>query len=245
MNKEFINYQIYSEPFPEMGSISGEGATKLLGQALTPLELLLRETIQNSWDASEGESSQTRFEIKLRFLKTNEKSTLKNFLFELPPSNSKDRSILEEFLNKDNQLIMEICDFGTKGLGGPLSAAKSFNENESIDFVNFVKNIGSHRDKINGAGTYGFGKSSLFKFSKCNTILIDSLTKYNEKLENRFIGYSLGSEYSSNGQKFTGRHWWGLKKKINENNFSLDPLLDLEAQKIALNLGLTIRKARR
>ena len=243
MNEELSNYQIYSEPFPEMGSISGEGATKLLGQALTPLELLLRETIQNSWDASEGESSQTRFEIKLRFLKNNEKSTLKNFLFELPPSNSKDRSILEEFLNKDNQLIMEICDFGTKGLGGPLSAAKSLNKNESIDFVNFVKNIGSHRDKINGAGTYGFGKSSLFKFSKCNTILIDSLTKYNEKLENRFIGYSLGSEYSSNGQKFTGRHWWGLKKNINQNNFSLDPVLDIEAQKIALNLGLTIRRA--
>ena len=77
-----------------------------------------------------------------------------------------------------------------------------------------------------------------------NVILfVDSLTKYNEKLENRFIGYSLGSEYSSNGQKFTGRHWWGLKKNINDNNFSLDPVLDLEAQKIALNLGLTIREA--
>ena len=79
MYKELRNYQIYSEPFPEMGSISGEGATKLLGQALTPLELLLRETIQNSWDASEGESAQTRFEIRLRFLKANEKSTLKIF----------------------------------------------------------------------------------------------------------------------------------------------------------------------
>ena len=242
MNNQLSNYQIYSEPFPEMGSISGEGATKLLGQALTPLELLLRETIQNSWDASEGESAQTRFEIRLRFLKANEKTTLKNFLFELPPNNSQDRSILEEFLNKDNQLIMEICDFGTRGLGGPLSAAKSFNKNQSIDFVNFVKNIGSHRDQVNGAGTYGFGKSSLFKFSKCNTILIDSLTEYNKKLENRFIGYSLGSEYSSNGHKFTGRHWWGLKKKINDNNFSLDPVLDLEAQRIASNLGLTIRK---
>ena len=64
MNKKFSNYQIYSEPYPEMGSISGEGATKLLGQALTPLELLLRETIQNSWDASEGESAQTRFEVR-------------------------------------------------------------------------------------------------------------------------------------------------------------------------------------
>ena len=243
MNKKFSNYQIYSEPFPEMGSISGEGATKLLGQALTPLELLLRETIQNSWDASEGESAQTRFEVRLRFLKANEKSTLKNFLFELPPDNSKDRTILEEFLNKDNQLIMEICDFGTKGLGGPLSAAKSFNENQSIDFVNFVKNIGSHRDKANSAGTYGFGKSSLFKFSKCNTILIDSLTEYNEKLENRFIGYSLGSEYSSNGHKFTGRHWWGLKNKNSDNNFSLDPVLDIEARRIASNLGLTIRNA--
>ena len=42
MNEELSNYQIYSEPFPEMGSI-WRGATKLLGQALTPLELLLRK----------------------------------------------------------------------------------------------------------------------------------------------------------------------------------------------------------
>ena len=43
---------------------------------------------------------------------------------------------------------MEICDFGTKGLGGPLSAAKSFNENESIDFVNFVKTLEAIETKL-------------------------------------------------------------------------------------------------
>ena len=47
---------IYSEPFRRDGNISAEGASKLLGRpSLSPLELLLRETLQNSWDASIGE----------------------------------------------------------------------------------------------------------------------------------------------------------------------------------------------
>ena len=241
MYKDLSHYKIYSEPFMEMGNISAEGAAKLLGQSLTPLELLLRETIQNSWDASIEELTQTRYEVRVRFLKNNEKESLKKFLHELPPNNSEDNLRLNNFLNKDHQLVMEICDFGTKGLGGPFSASKSINQDEANDFVNFVKNIGSHRDRINGAGTYGFGKSSLFKFSKCNTILIDTLTKYEGKLQNRFIGYALGSEYDSNGTRFTGRHWWGVNNNSIENNFSIDPLTDDEAKRIARNLGLTVR----
>ena len=44
---------LHSEPFSRDGNIAADGAARLLGQpALSPLELVIRESIQNSWDAS-------------------------------------------------------------------------------------------------------------------------------------------------------------------------------------------------
>ena len=60
----------------------GEGATKLLGLSLTPLEILLRETLQNSWGASIEQKTKPSFEINLRLLKSSESSALKNFFNE-------------------------------------------------------------------------------------------------------------------------------------------------------------------
>ena len=70
---------IYSEPFRRDGNISAEGASKLLGRpSLSPLELLLRETLQNSWDASIGEKSDIpSFKIRVRNLNEIEKLKFK------------------------------------------------------------------------------------------------------------------------------------------------------------------------
>ena len=40
-------------------------------------------------------------------------------------------------------------------------------------------------------------------------------------LENRLIGYSLGSEFNFNDFRFTGRHWWGLRINDGELNTSV------------------------
>ena len=155
----FIN--IYSEPFRRDGNISAEGASKLLGRpSLSPLELLLRETLQNSWDASLGENNDVpSFKIRIRKLNENEKLKFESFFSDLPSieANESIHKGLKEFFKKPNQFVLEICDFGTRGLGGPFSASESLSEFESNDFVNFVKNIGSPRDIQLGGGTYGFG----------------------------------------------------------------------------------------
>ncbi len=236
---------IYSEPFRRDGNISAEGASKLLGRpSLSPLELLLRETLQNSWDASLGEKNDIpSFKIRLRNLNQIEKLKFQSFFSELPPNEASEsvNKGLKEFFNKSNQVVLEICDFGTRGLGGPFSASESLCDSESSDFVNFVKNIGSPRDIQLGGGTYGFGKSSLFKMSKCNTVLIETLTKNKNKNQNRMIGYALGSEFNYEGKRFTGRHWWGVKSDSLEERNSVDPLIDDDAKNFAKEMGLMSR----
>jgi len=239
----FIN--IYSEPFRRDGNISAEGASKLLGRpSLSPLELLLRETLQNSWDASLGENNDVpSFKIRIRKLNESEKLKFESFFSDLPSieANESINKGLKEFFKKPNQFVLEICDFGTRGLGGPFSASESLSESESNDFVNFVKNIGSPRDIQLGGGTYGFGKSSLFKMSKCNTLLIETLTKNKNNYQNRMIGYALGSEYNLDGKRFTGRHWWGVKSDSKEEPESVDPLVDDNAKIYAKEMGLMPR----
>ena len=73
--------------------------------------------------ASIGQATQPSYGIKIRSLNENEKNNLRTFFADLPPSGSKEKETLEDFFSKDYQIVMEICDFGTKGLGGPLSAA--------------------------------------------------------------------------------------------------------------------------
>ena len=240
-----ISINIHSEPFRRDGNISAEGASKLLGRpSLSPLELLLRETLQNSWDASIGEKNAVpSFKIRVRNLNETEKLKFQSFFSELPPdeANESVNKGLKRFFNKPNQIVLEICDFGTRGLGGPFSASESLSDLESNDFVNFVKNIGSPRDIQLGGGTYGFGKSSLFKMSKCNTVLIETLTRNKNKTQNRMIGYALGSEFNYKGKRFTGRHWWGTKSESLEEPNSVDPLIDDAAKIYAKEMGLMTR----
>ena len=240
-----ISINIHSEPFRRDGNISAEGASKLLGRpSLSPLELLLRETLQNSWDASIGEKNAVpSFKIRVRNLNETEKLKFQSFFSELPPdeANESVNKGLKRFFNKPNQIVLEICDFGTRGLGGPFSASESLSDLESNDFVNFVKNIGSPRDIQLGGGTYGFGKSSLFKMSKCNTVLIETLTRNKNKTQNRMIGYALGSEFNYKGKRFTGRHWWGTKSESLEEPNSVDPLIDDSAKIYAKEMGLMTR----
>ena len=74
-----------------------------------------------------------------------------------------------------NPVVMEICDFGTVGLGGPTRADRIPEGDERTDFIDLLRNVGSPRDVEHGGGTYGFGKAVLYRASRCRTILVDSL----------------------------------------------------------------------
>lgn len=232
---------LHSEPFSRDGNLAADGAQRLLGQpALSPLELVIRETIQNSWDASLGTEGTPIYSIRIRRLDAMQMDAMHSFFSQLPPLDADEpiAAQIGRFLTSDG-LVMEICDQRTTGLDGPTSASRSLREGESANFVNFVRNIGSARDLALGGGTYGFGKSSLFRLSRCSTILIHTCTEEAGGTEDRLIGMAMGSAFDHNGLRYTGRHWWGSPRE--EEGGSVDPLIRDQAQDLATRLGFLQR----
>ena len=232
---------LHSEPYSRDGNIAADGAARLLGQpALSPLELVIRESIQNSWDASLQTDGTPRYFLRIRYLEASQMEAIRSFFRELPPDEADEpvARLLRRFLSSSG-LVMEICDERTQGLDGPTSASKALAVGESANFVNFIRNIGSARDLAQGGGTYGFGKSSLFRISRCQTIIVHSVIRAESGVENRLIGKALGAAFDHDGKRFTGRHWWG---SIDQGDGgSVDPILNEKAAELAACLGFQER----
>jgi hypothetical protein len=233
--------RLHSEPFSRDGNIAADGAARLLGQpALSPLELVIRETIQNSWDASLKTEGTPRYSIRVRHLESSQMDAMRLFFHQLPPEQANEpiAALIRRFLASAG-LVMEISDACTQGLDGPTSASRALQVGESANFVNFIRNIGSARDMYQGGGTYGFGKSSLFKISRCQTIIVHSAIADGDGLEHRLIGKALGSAFDHDGLRFTGRHWWGVPGE--EDGGSVDPVMCDQAAEVASALGFLDR----
>ncbi|OYN88860.1 hypothetical protein CGZ92_03930 [Parenemella sanctibonifatiensis] len=78
---------------------------------------------------------------------------------------------------------------------------------ERFDFANFVLGMGSRQNHLSG-GTYGFGKTVTYTASLADTVIMSSRTTHHG-VEQRFIASAMGSSYTFNERRFTGRHWWG------------------------------------
>lgn len=228
----------HSEKYTPLGNMSAQGIKRLLGTpTIDQLQTVIREAVQNSWDASTGERTPV-FSVHLRKLASQEMVTIREIIFsDYIPEDQQD--CLSNFLNQENPWVLELSDIGTSGLGGPTDASVITQDHENSDFVDFVRNVGSPRDTKHGGGTYGYGKSSLYSLSRCGTILIDSLTTYMNRDERRVIGCRTASSFivekGDHKGKYTGRHWWG--KKTPENG-GLDPVKGLPAEEISKQLGL-------
>jgi hypothetical protein len=206
--------------------------------------VLIRETVQNSWDAGKDSPGSVDYRIRLRELSKNEQDVLRNVVFQNLPEYDRDpEHSIRKTLEREPVTAIEICDFGTTGLGGPTNPADVPKEGDSPDFVDFVRNIGSPRDTVYGGGTYGYGKSCLYAFSKCRAIIIDSVTKIDGASTRRLMGCRVASRYDikagAERGRYTGRHWWGrhYSKSI------LEPLAGSDAQDLSEALGMCRRGA--
>jgi len=221
-----------TEPYPRSGGLSGEGARRLLGvPALTPLQTVIREAGQNSWDARRG--STVRFDVHLRRPEIAQWNYLRTeILGELPLSLSS-RTALDEALSGPEQMVLEISDFCTKGLGGP-TRADVIEDGAPQNFANFVRNVGAGHHAHLGGGTYGYGKTSFYRLDPAATIVIDTLAVTANGDERRLIACHLGDEHISGIKRYTGRHWWGQPDPDDPDY--VDPLIGTDAENAARDI---------
>lgn len=226
------------------GGLTGQGFINLLGRPhLTKLALILREAVQNSWDARLRESSAgLRFRVGLRNLDRQEEKAFRK-IFDQSDSLEPNRSnTLAKRLEASGPIrVLEISDFGAVGLGGLIRPDLPTGGVDSR-FVNFFFDVGRTHEASGDGGTYGFGRSSLYMAGRASVILVDSLVQNDDgSNERRMMACRIGESFEvASGRhkgRFSGRHFWGRPK-----NGIARPLLGSMAKDASVRLGMPGRR---
>lgn len=227
--------RLHDQRFPEAGGIDAQSVTNFLGKhSLTQTEVLVREAVQNSWDARTG--NQIAFKVEERDLSPEQTRYVLSVLLGERPRRGRVVELEKEAPNGRLRVLV-VADEGTRGLGGPIRADVAL-DGERGDFVDFVRNIGRSETKGLDGGTYGLGKGVFFQASKVGVCLIYTQTRYQGSVQSRFIAMSMGDrDYSVAGKRFTGRNWWGFPT---ESGDLVDPVTGQQAWEIANTLGMPI-----
>ena len=167
--------------YPTHGGQSGSGQLTSIG---TPdqdmLRVVVREAVQNVWDARYGTPECI---FRLRRLSPDQIDALGTLLGQSPDV-PQSEPLLDLFQSGDVQ-VLEISDYGTRGLQGPIRCQESVADGMKSDFVDFMYKSGSPRDHVHGGGTHGVGSNSLYALSSCNMICAYSRAMRNN--ESRFM----------------------------------------------------------
>ena len=221
----------HSVPYQTHGGQSGSGQLTSIG---TPdqhmLKVVVREAVQNIWDARDG-TPECAFTI--RHLADEQVKSLRRLLNQR--KGDPESKVLIKMLKSAIIPVLEIADFGTRGLQGPIRCQATAAPKQKTDFIDFMYKSGSPRDHMHGGGTHGVGSNSLYALSSAHMICAYSRAKGNE--QNRLMIARLTEPFDHDGVSFTGRHFWGLRADDGE----LDPVLDDEADVIAQSLGMRKR----
>lgn len=221
----------WAQPFRPEGDNTGSGIKNQLGRPkLGEYAVLVREAVQNSWDARRGDGSTVS--VKFSVKRLGQYATAWKKMFGSSTLPGEPGKALRN-LGPDS-LILIVSDRGTVGLDGPIRSDQAVREGGSANFIQFLRNVGEARDTVLGGGTYGFGKGIYYRISQASAILVDSRNTESGKYGRRLMGAALSDAFDDqDGRRFTGRHWWGAVV-----DGVPDPLLGEQADFAARKLGL-------
>ena len=235
--------ELQSERYGALGNLASEGVKNQLGRPrLDQLTVLIRESVQNSWDAHDPTSPEIQFDLRVEIAGASVLRVLKDEVFLHEPENLGMGARLTEIAEDPNDVapfhMVIISDRQTSGLGGPTRAdVLEHDGDEPHDFVDFLRNIGQPPDKNHGGGTFGYGKAALYAVSRQSIILTWTQCRYKGRTQKRLFVTGLGPGYTileGEGRgRYTGRHWWGEYR-----DGLAEPLLNKRAERVANALGL-------
>lgn len=207
MSNPQVRLKRYSKPRGAGDQTSG-GLGKLLHThgELSKVDILVRETLQNSWDAA-MDDWYPAYGVRIREAGNELVRTLRDDVF---TGLGTELRALEESLQTDALHVVEIFDRGTTGLNGPVSPDVAAPEGEPNNFNAFVFDIGTTKSRGHAGGTFGFGKTATFEVSGAHSVVYwTRCDRGDGVLEDRLIASALHDAFEVEGKRFTGAHWWG------------------------------------
>ena len=221
--------KIHSEKFRPEGGASGQGIMRALGRPrLDRISVLIREAVQNSWDARirTGAPATVSVSAVLARFSKSELEVLKSTVFAATPPNHPLKALLRPGMRR---LTLE--DRGTVGLCGPVFVEKPPTADDR--FINFCRMFGRASEGPLGGGTFGYGKAVYFGSSQAATIIIFTRCQDGARRADRLIAMSLWK--ATDQQMDTGRHWWGVPS--DRHRHVTGPVTGQEARKLAKDIG--------
>ena len=236
----------------ESGSLGGGTYSKLFrNQGYSAADLLTREALQNSWDASfylQG-NDEVFFEFRLEFNEIKgskfdafvETAQLKELLKrrrqiseagEFPALESMERAFRDRRLR-----VLQVSDFGSTGLEGhPRLKFKSRLYRAMYTLGSTKKDGSSHGQ----GGSFGFGKSALISASSWRTVIAHTRFQPTKAdlTEERLVGWTYWAEHEISDKTYEGRSILGQR---DDTNGLPEPFEDVSASKLARQLELPRR----
>jgi hypothetical protein len=220
-------------PGPGPNSIAGTASTKLLyGSDMDDLTIMLRESVQNSWDARD-DSKMINYSLTGLILSDEELANLRNCIGYEPYGKA-----VVDSIDKKGRTAFQITDTETSGLTGDISYDN--NHSNLSRFLKFVFEVGNTQQGSGAGGSFGYGKASLYKLSTVGTVAIYSIIRKGIDFEERFIVKSI-NRFENFVDASNGVYWWGEKVHTPEDSScarSILPVTGPEAGNIARSLGM-------
>lgn len=207
----------------QIGVSYGSGALKALqNESIQPLDLLVREAIQNSSDAA---INQPEDSCNVNFTQGNFSPRAFNALF--PDIGS----ILDSRYPDENADFLEIRDYKTSGLTGPILQC-DLDPDDHGNYFKLVFDTGKEQTNSSAGeagGSWGYGKSVYYRVG-IGLVIFYSQIKENNEMKSRLIVSLIENETDDTAilkeimSNSVGRAWWG--KQLVGSGEEILPLTD-------------------
>ena len=245
---DFNSWRNGSQPANELGR-------NLDNTSLSPLEILLRESLQNSLDARENEELPIRFNIKQKTVSGSEKKALReglglkkieNYSYDVNESTNwfeKGKTILDKLDDPTEDLpVLILSDSNAKGLGGCWNSQET-GEDRFISLVLSFYTSAKIRESIAEGkvtrGSYGVGKMSFTRASPIRTVIFNSTFKEDERSGGAYCRAIAISILPMKSNERDGFAVFG--EQTDNDDFPRSPLINQEAHNWIKSLGFENR----
>ncbi|HFU3697765.1 TPA: hypothetical protein ACGO5C_001906 [Streptococcus suis] len=218
-----LNIKIASDDPQSMSQDGSSILRSLQNKSLPMVDLVVRESVQNSLDATKDGEQYT--EVDFRIEQFNTVRLAKEF-----------QGIEEKLQSKysNNNYFLSITDKNTSGLTGEVDGS-STKELGNSNFYKLVFGIGKNQETEGAGGSWGLGKTSYFRIGIGLVIYYTRVLLSSGDYEERLIGSLIEDNKKSDRllqRSERGIAWWG---EIKKNDFIL-PITDSERIKEILDI---------